>query len=52
MWKAGREHLKKIGAIPNDEADEAEAVGDPAGLAEGQLESQGEAAQWTQWTSV
>jgi hypothetical protein len=55
MWKAGREHLKKIGAIPNDEADEAEAVGDPAGLAEepqespsaAQPEGRSEAAQWT-----
>jgi hypothetical protein len=55
MWKAGREHLKKIGAIPNDEADEAEAVGDPAGPAEepqespsaAQPEGRSEAAQWT-----
>jgi predicted transcriptional regulator len=33
MWKAGREHLKKIGQIPSDEPDEAEGQGAGADFA-------------------
>ena len=46
LRNATREHLKTIGGIPNDEPGEAEAVGDPAGLAEEQQESRSEASQW------
>jgi hypothetical protein len=45
LWNAMRKHLKTIGAIPAEPGDD-EAVGDSAGLAEGQQESQGEASQW------
>ena len=39
-------HLKKIGEIPPDEPEEAEAIEDPASPAEEQQEGQNEAANW------
>jgi uncharacterized protein YerC len=48
MWTAAFEYLKKHGSFPAD-ADapgQAEAVGDPTDLIEGQQNSQGEASQW------
>ena len=39
-------HLKKTGQIPADELGEAEAVEDPASLAEEQQEGQSEAVNW------
>ena len=49
MWNAAREYLKKHGGFPlaAGEPGEAEAVDDPAGVAEEeQPESQTEASQW------
>jgi hypothetical protein len=58
MWAAGRAHLIKIGQIPPDEPDEADAVENPASpeesdalpsplsLAEGRREGQSDAADW------
>jgi hypothetical protein len=49
MWNAAREYLKTHGAFPADPDTlvEAEAVGDPAALNEGQPEGGlGEASQW------
>ena len=46
MWTAAREYLKKHGAFPWDEPGEAGAIEAPAGLAEDEPESQGEAAAW------
>jgi uncharacterized protein YerC len=48
MWTAAFEYLKKHSSFPAD-ADapgQAEAVGDPTDLIEGQQNSQGEASQW------
>jgi hypothetical protein len=46
MWSAAREYLQKHGAFPWDEPGEAGAIEAPAGLAEDEPESQGEAAAW------
>jgi hypothetical protein len=48
---AVQEHLKKTGQIPADEPGEAEAIGEPASLADGPREEQGEDGA-TQWMSV
>ena len=40
MWAAGREHLKKVGAIPADEPGKAEGAEAPAGSDEAQPEAQ------------
>ena len=46
MWAAGREHLKKVGAIPADEPGEAEGAEAPAGSGEAQPEGPSEPTQW------
>ena len=46
MWAAGREHLKKIGAIPADEPGEAEGPEAPASSDEAQPEGPSEPTQW------
>jgi len=53
MWKAGREHLIKIGQIPPDEPGEAKGEGadgasppEVAGEAQGQGQGQSEASRW------
>ena len=46
MCAAGREHLKKIGAIPADEPGKAEGAEAPEGSDEVQLEGPSQATQW------